>query len=79
MGITMLRTNVISAAAEKKQCLLLGEVCLAACSRGWGQHCRMTLPLNVFVCVLAKFRDSQSAQGRGVERMGWIVLVNYFL
>ena len=32
-GITKLKTNVISAAAEKKQCLLLGEACLAACSR----------------------------------------------
>ena len=38
-GITKLKTNVISAAAERKQCLLLGEACLAACSRGWVQHC----------------------------------------
>ena len=29
-----LKINVISAAAEKKQCLLLGEASLAACSRG---------------------------------------------
>ena len=33
-GITKLKTNVISAAAEKKQCHLLPEACLAACSRG---------------------------------------------
>ena len=31
-GITQLKTNVISAAAERKQCLLLGEACLTACS-----------------------------------------------
>ena len=34
-GITKLKTNVISAATEGKQCLLFGEACLAACSRGW--------------------------------------------
>ena len=34
-GITKLKTNVLSAAAEREQCLLLGEACLAACSRGW--------------------------------------------
>ena len=33
-GITKLKTNVISAAAERKPCILLGEACLAACSRG---------------------------------------------
>ena len=33
-GITKLKTNVISDATKKKQCLLLGEACLAACSRG---------------------------------------------
>ena len=54
-GITKLKTNVISAAAERKQCLfilfyfLLSEVCLAACSRGWVKHCGMTLLLNIFV------------------------------
>ena len=47
-GITKLKTNVIAAVAESKQCLLLGEACLAACSRGWVQHCRMTLLLNIF-------------------------------
>ena len=46
--ITKLKTNVISAVALKKQCLLLCEACLAACSRGWVQHCRMTLLLNIF-------------------------------
>ena len=46
-GITKLKTNVISAATERKQCLLLDEACLAACSRGWVQHCRMTLLLNI--------------------------------
>ena len=44
-----MKTNVISAATERKKCLLLGEACLAACSRGWVQHCLMTLLLNVFV------------------------------
>ena len=39
---------MISAAAQKTQCLLLGGVCLAACSRGWVQHCRMTLCLSAF-------------------------------
>ena len=47
-GITKLKTSVISAAAERKQCLLLGGACLATCSRGWVQHCGMTLLLNVF-------------------------------
>ena len=80
-GITKLKTNVISAAAERKQCLfilfyfLLSEVCLAACSRGWAKHCGMTLLLNIFVLfcfvwVLAKYRDAQSANGRGAERTG---------
>ena len=32
-GITKLKTNVISAAAEKKQCVLLGEACPAAFQR----------------------------------------------
>ena len=36
-GVTQLKTKVISAAAQRKQCLLLGEACLAACSRGWVQ------------------------------------------
>ena len=45
-GITKLNTNLTSTVAEKKQCLLLGEACLAACYRGWVQHCRMTLFLN---------------------------------
>ena len=49
--ITKLKTNVISAVALKKQCLLLCEACLAACSRGWVQHCRMTLLLNFFLFV----------------------------
>ena len=40
-GITKLKTNVISAAAERKPCLVLGESCLAVCSRGWVQHCAM--------------------------------------
>ena len=75
-GITKLKTNVISVATKRKQCLLLGEACLAACSRGLVQHCGMTLLLNVFVRVLAKSRDAQSAQGRGAERTGWIVLGN---
>ena len=47
-GITKLKTNVISGAAERKHCLLLGEACLAACSRRWVQLCEMTLLLNVF-------------------------------
>ena len=63
-GITKLKTNVISLAAKRKQCLLLGEACLEACSRGWMQHCRLTLLLTVF-CVLAKSTDAQSAQGTG--------------
>ena len=52
-GITKLKTNVISAAMEKKQCLLLGEACLAACSRGWVQHYGMTLRLIVFLFVFS--------------------------
>ena len=53
--ITQLKTNVISAATEKKQSLLLGEACLKA-SRGWVLHCEMTLLLNIFSCVLVKSR-----------------------
>ena len=52
-GITKLKTNLISAAAKKKQCLLLGEVCLAAWSRGWVQHCGTILLLNVFCFVFS--------------------------
>ena len=52
-GITKLKTNVNPTAAERKQCLLLGEACLAACSRGWLQHCGMTLLLNVF-CLCSR-------------------------
>ena len=37
--------NKISAASEKKQCLLNFGVCLVTCSRGWVQHCGMTLHL----------------------------------
>ena len=33
-----LKTNMISPAAEKTQCLLLCGLCLAACSRRWAQH-----------------------------------------
>ena len=73
-GITKLKTSVISAAAERKQCLLLGKAYLPACSRGWVQHCRMTLLLNVFVCVLARSRNAGSAQGKGAERSGFVVL-----
>ena len=46
-GITTLKTTVISAGAA---CLLPGEACLTACSRGWVQHCGMTLLLNVCLC-----------------------------
>ena len=42
--------SVISAGAERNECLLLGEACLTACSRGWVQHCGMTLLLNVCLC-----------------------------
>ena len=64
-GITKLKTNVISAAAERKQCLfilfyfLLSEVCLAACSRGWVKHCGMTLLLNIFVLFCLGSRQIQ--------------------
>ena len=44
---------MISAAAERMQCVLLGEACLAACSRGWVQHCGMILLLNVFLFVFS--------------------------
>ena len=37
-GITKLKRNAISAAAERKQCLLLGETCLAARSGEWVLH-----------------------------------------
>ena len=50
-GMTKLKTNVISAATERKQRLSLGEACLAACSKRWVQHCGMTLRLNVFLFV----------------------------
>ena len=67
-GITKLKTNVISAAAERKQCLSLGEAYLAACSKGWVRHCGMTLLLNVFcLCSRQLQRLAQSAQGRRAE------------
>ena len=78
-GITNLKTNVISSAAKRKQCLLLGEACLAACCRGWAQHCGMTLLLKVFcLCSLQIQRCSvcTGTQGRGAERAGWIVFGN---
>ena len=71
-GITKLKTNAISAAAERKQCLLLGEACLAAGSRGWVQHCGMTLLLNVF-CLLSRQIQRSSVctvQGRGAGERG---------
>ena len=36
--ITQLKTNAIPAAAEKTQCLLLGEACFTACSKGGGRR-----------------------------------------
>ena len=75
-----METNAISAAAERKQRLLLGEACLAACSGGWVQHCEMTSLLDIlfffFFSVLAKSRDVQSAQGRIAGRKAWVVLPN---
>ena len=68
-----MKTNVISAAVKKKQCLLLGEACLAACSRGWVQHCGRTLLLNVFLFVfsadpetLSLHRDEKRRQRGGL-------------
>ena len=43
-----LKTNMISAAVEKTPCLLPFGACLATCSRGWAQHCAMTLRLSAF-------------------------------
>ena len=64
--IMKLKTNVISAATEKKQCVnvfLLSEACLTAYSRGWVQHCGMTLvPESFFIYVLIKSTDIQSAR-----------------
>ena len=74
--ITKLKTNVMSAANEKKRFFWLGEACLAACSRGWVQHCGMTQLLNDLAYVLAKVRDAQSAQGRRTERARRIVWGN---
>ena len=56
-GITKFDTNVTPAAAESKQYLLLGETCLAACSRGWVQHCGMTLHSrsSLHICVPSSF------------------------
>ena len=64
--IPKLKTNVISAASEKKQCLLFAEACLAACSRWWVQHCGMTLLLNVFnLCSHQIQRRSVCTEERG--------------
>ena len=66
-GITKLKTNVISAAAERKQCLLLGEACLAACSRGWVKYHGITLPLNVFcLCMLSLHREEEGRKQSGL-------------
>ena len=51
--ITKLKTNVILA-VTKKLYLLLGEACLAACSRGWVKHCRMALLLNIFLFIFSQ-------------------------
>ena len=53
-GITKLKTNVIPGATEKKK-EAMSFAHLAACSRGWVQHCGMNLLQNgfLFVCVLA--------------------------
>ena len=66
-GITKLKTNVISAAAEKKQCLLLGEVCLAACSGEWVQYCLLLGE----VCLAA-------CSGEWGQYWGMTLLLNVF-
>ena len=52
-GFIELKTNVVSAAARKKHCLLLVEACLATYFRGWVLNCGVTLLLNI-VCVPPK-------------------------
>ena len=59
--------NVISAATKRRQCLLLGGGCLAACSRGWVQHCRMTLLLNVFCLCSRKIQRCSVYTGKRRE------------
>ena len=42
-----LKSTMISAVAEKTQCRQLYSVYLAACYRGWAQHCKTALCLFV--------------------------------
>ena len=80
-GIVNLKTNVISAAAERKQCLSLGEACQAACSRGWVQHYGMTLLLNVFCLCFCQLQRCSVCTGKRngenrVDCVGKLVLVD---
>ena len=60
---------MISASAEKEQCLLLGEVCLAAGSRGWVQPFGMTSLLNVFrSCPRQSQKPSVCTENRSGEK-----------
>ena len=70
-GITKLKTNMISAAAERKQYILLSEACLAACSRGWVLHCGMTLPLNVFCLCSHQIQRCSVSTGKR-SRENWV-------
>ena len=63
-GIKQLKTNVISAAAERKQCLLLGEACLTACSRGLVQHRRMAMLVNVFCLCFCQIQRCSVCTGK---------------
>ena len=77
----MFKINVIATVAERKQRPLLGEACLAACSREWGQQCRITFLLNVFCLCSRQIQRRSFCTGKrsgenGVDCTGKLVLEN---
>ena len=84
------KQNVISASAKRKQCLLLGEAYLAACStsRGWGKHCGMTLLQYIFclcscqiqrhsVCTGKRSRENRVDSIGKLVHVDTVVLFNF--
>jgi len=54
------------------QCLLHSGVYLAACSRGWAQHCGITQHWELFVCVLTKSSLQKEKEWREWDGLYWV-------
>ena len=65
-GITTLKTTVISAGAA---CLLPGEACLTACSRGLVQHRRMAMLVNVFCLCFCQIQRCSVCRGKSFGKL----------